>query len=476
MTLPQRIEDKETALAVLEAIEQYNLKPLTFTDPKFPEQTAFVVDDGPRVGALCTRRAGKSYGAGLKIYRSAHKVPGCTVLYMGLTRKTAKKIMWKDVMKVIDRDLELGCKFNEAELSIKCPNGSIIYLEGADAGKDEMDKVLGGKLMLALIDEGGSYRIDLRKLCYEIIEPALADYDGTLAMIGTPTDLLDSLFHHVTDGREHGWSTHSWNTTDNPYMAEVWEKRLKMLKETNPLIEETPSYRRMYLGEWVTDISALCYKYDIHRNTVEALPHRADRDYIYMMGVDLGFNDPSAFVISAFSKVDKNLYFVEAYKRSEMIISDVAERIKYYNKKYDIYRVVIDNASKQAVEELKQRYGLGLVAADKAGKSEFIEIMNSEMIQGRIKVLDVPETEPLRTEWGSLIWDDRSDRREEHPACENHCADGALYNWRECYQYLSEVPDNRVQTEAEKIDEWEEEQAELLEENNQKPFWERDWG
>jgi len=133
-----------------ECERQLNTPRLKFYDNKFPEQKAYILDDSPRVGLLCTRRAGKSFGIGLKLFRAAFAEPQCTCTYIGLTRKTAKKIMWKDVFKSIDRKMNLGCKFNESELSITCPNGSIIYLEGADSGKDEMDKVLGGKLKLVV--------------------------------------------------------------------------------------------------------------------------------------------------------------------------------------------------------------------------------------------------------------------------------------------------------------------------------------
>ena len=473
MALPTKIDNDDIALAVLAATHRALEEPgPEFVDRNFPEQAAYIEDNAPRVGLLCTRRAGKSYGIGLKLFKAAFEEPECTCTYIGLTRKTAKKIMWKDVMKSIDRKLGLQCKFNESELSITCPNGSIIYLEGADSGKDEMDKVLGGKLKLVVIDEGGSFRIDMPKLCYEMIEPALADYDGTLSMAGTPTDLLDSLFHKITTGRESGWTSHEWDTLNNPYMRETWQKRLDFLLKNNPGIEETPAFRRMYKKEWVTDTTALVYKYNESRNLVSELPRG---QYTYVLGVDLGFDDPTAFVVMAFSPHDQNLYMLETYKKSGMIISDVAERIKYYEKRYNIYRIVIDNAAKQSVEELKQRYGLALTAADKVGKAEFIEIMNSELIQGRIKVLEVEETLLLRDEWGSLIWDERSEKRQEHPACDNHCSDSALYGWRECYQYLATQAPKTDLSDEEKLEEWEEREAERIEERESMPFWERDF-
>lgn len=464
-------KSKEQALKILAEAKEIAEKPVVkFTTGDFPKQDAFVLDDSPRVAAKCTRRAGKSYGVGKKLFRAAYREPESTVLYLALTRQTAKRIMWKDVVKSLNREMKLNCKFNEAELTVTTPNGSVIYFAGADSGKDEMEKVLGGKLKLAVIDEAGSFRQDLRKLCYENIEPALADYDGTLAMVGTPTDLLNTLFHQITDPDqpdEPGWVVHSWDTTENPFMADNWSKRLAMLKETNPDVESTPFYRRMYRGDWVTDLSSLCYKFDEKKNRIAALP---EGDYYYVLGVDLGFNDPSAFVVCAFNEYDKNLYIIDSYKASGMIISDVAERIKYYQKHYAFNTIVIDNAAKQSVEELKQRYGLPLSPAEKQGKAEFIEIMNSELLQGRIKLL--PEANDLATEWKALIWDDQSSKREEHPSCENHLSDACLYAWRHCLQYLSEPVETQDLSDEDIVDEWFEKESQKIMSGNNKAFWE----
>ena len=68
-----------------------------FLDPNFPAQTAFISDPAKLKVALCTRRSGKSYGAGRYLYQEAYRTPGVRCLYIALTRDSAKKIMWKDV-------------------------------------------------------------------------------------------------------------------------------------------------------------------------------------------------------------------------------------------------------------------------------------------------------------------------------------------------------------------------------------------
>src|SRR5205085_11845215 len=63
-------------------------------------------------------------------------------------------------------------------------------------------------------------------------------------------------------------------------------------------------------------------------------------------------------------------------------------------------------ANKQAVEEMRRRHDLPLRAADKTGKSDFIEIMNGEFIQGRIKLRGASCSQ-LAEEYAGLIWDER---------------------------------------------------------------------
>ena len=82
--------------------------------------------------------------------------------------------------------------------------------------------------------------------------------------------------------------------------------------------------------------------------------------------------------------------------------------------------------------------GVPLVPADKSGKADFIEIMNGEFIQGRIKL--GPGARELAEQYGTLVWNERSEKREEHPGCRNDLADAANYSWKRCYQYLSEAP------------------------------------
>lgn len=438
--------------------ERANLPSLL--DGKFPAQESFISDPKRLKAALCTRRAGKSYGCALYLIKEALENPGTNHLYIALTRESAKKIAWKDCLKVINRKYKLGIRFNEAYLVAHLPNGSQISLMGVDVSEKEKEKLLGQKFKLVIIDESASFTIDLRELVYVILKPAVADLNGTICLIGTPGNITKSLYYDICAGKEAGWSLHKWQASDNPYMKDAWERELAEIAEDRPLYMETAQFKQHYLGQWVVDDTKLVYTYNRDKNSYHELPKHPRGEWTYNLGVDLGYNDDTAFSIVAYHEHDKNLYIVNTYKSSKMDITDVAYRIKKYQTDFDLSTIIVDGANKQAIAEMQNRHNLPLKSADKTGKSDFINLLNDELIQGRIKIHDI-NGRHLVEEMQALIWDDKGVERKEHAACANHLCDATLYVWRYCYQYYSEkdLPAPKPYT-----DEWYKREADRMEE------------
>lgn len=427
-------------IAIREATELVvKESPIDFLSQAFKEQRDAILDPSPLKSIFCTRRAAKSYTAGLYLFKEAYENPGVSVLYIALTRDSAKKIMWKDVIKPINKLFKLNCKFNHTELTVTLPNGSIIYFLGVDASEDEKDKLLGQKYRLVIIDEAASYTIDMRELVYQTLKPAVADYRGSIVLMGTPGNITKSLFYDVTNGLEPGWSRHQWDTFSNPYMAKQWQAEIDDLIKRNPLVIDATWFQQMYLGRWVVDNAKLVYKFNSSKNEYLELPKQRT-EYVYLLGVDLGYDDDSAFVVVAYSDQDKTLYVVHTFKKTKMDITDVANKIKELQRTYGCHKVVIDGANKQAVEEMQKRHGVVLQAADKTGKVDFIQLMNDDLAQGIVKV-QPKACKELVDEWLGLIWNDRSIKKEEHPSCPNHLCDAALYIWRYCHNFMYQKPD-----------------------------------
>ena len=416
-------------------------------DKEFPQQNNFIKDPARLKALFCTRRAAKSYTAGLYMIHEALANPGCNCLFIGLTSSSAKGIIWKDILKVIDRKYKLGARFNITDKTMTLPNGSVIYITGVDADEDEMNKLLGKKYRLVCLDEASLYTIDLSKLVYGILGPAVADDDGTICMMGTSSNFTRGLFYDITTGVEPGWSLHQWTAHDNPHIRVQWAAALETIRTQRPLFAKTPLYRQWYLNEWVVDADALVYKYDATKNSFDARPSNLSPDgWTYILGVDLGYEDDSAFVVCAYHDHDKTLYIVRTFNQAHMDITDVANKIKEIQSQYEIVKIIVDGANKQAIEEIKHRHLIPLETADKIGKVDFIELLNSELIQGKIKINN--KCEALISELMGLVWKTTGDKidlpKREHPALPNHLCDAFLYAWRFCYQYMAEPPLEKI--------------------------------
>jgi hypothetical protein len=157
----------------------------------FDNQLRFIDDESRLKAAICTRRAGKSTAAGIYLFQEMITKPNTKCLVVCLTRDSAKRIYWKDVvyelrdrMEAHFKDFFRAVKFNRTELSMTFPNGSECYFLGVDAKEDEKRKILGQKYSLVIVDESSEYRIDLRELVYQTLKPATNDYRGTVVMVG----------------------------------------------------------------------------------------------------------------------------------------------------------------------------------------------------------------------------------------------------------------------------------------------------
>lgn len=389
-------------------------------------------------------------GVGVDISKDAYENPGVSIGVIGLTRDSIKRIYFKDIMSVLDKKYNLGIVVNKTELSMTFPNGSVIYFAGADANEEEMNKFLGQKFYKVVVDEASMYTtIDLAKLVYDILRPAVADYDGQIVLIGTPSDYLNSLYFRVTTGAERGWSVHKWTWENNPHVSRQIHKQILEDKERNPLIEETPGFQQHYQGKWVVDLGARVYKYN---DKINSWPHSNFAGYQYVLGIDLGYEDATSFVVGAWSHYDQVLHIIHAESESHLIISDVEQRIKGLQRKYPIHTIVVDGASKQGVEELQTRFGMSLYRADKQGKKDFIELMNNDYLLKKLNVLPT-NCAALTKEYESLIWDEKAREKgdwKELKSCANHTADAALYMWRWCYNYAA-IPKEKPPTEEEKM-------------------------
>ena len=402
----------------------------------FSNQKKFIKDKAKKKCLLTPRRAGKSYMDGIILIRAALQYPGSSVLYVGLTRESAKRIMVKDILTPLNRKFKLKMEYNKVDQTFTLPNGSIIYLMGCDSDELEREKLLGQKYSLAIIDEGGSFTINLRELVEATIAPALADYGGTLVMTGTPSNIHSGLFYDVTTGKEVGWSNHTWTTFENPHMKKEWKKALEAIQKT-PGIENSATYQQHYLGKWAIDRDKLVWHFDKEKNTYLDLPRFPSGRWHHVLGVDIGYRVPSAFVLVCWHDLDPHLYVRDATAQDHLDVTQVAQRIKAYQSTYDIETVVIDNSNGQVIEEMRRRHGLFMKPADRSkGKTDYMEMVDADFLAGRILIKE-SHCVPLLEEISKLVWDEKERVKQTHKDCSDHCTDCLLYAWKWSRNYMA---------------------------------------
>lgn len=361
----------------------------------FDKQLKFVNDPRPFKLAVCSRRAGKTVSCAAHLIDTALKTPEAICLYITLSRTNAKKLVWREMVK-INNTHKLGGLEDQTELSLAFKNGSIIYLSGAKDAS-EIEKFRGIPIKLVYIDECQSFREYIRDLIEDVLDAALMDYDGTLCMIGTPSAIPAGFFAEcagVVPGKEHqtnAWSTHHWTFFDNPHIAlksgKPHQHALDRVLKRRGVTVDDPSIQREFYGRWVHDVESLWVRYHSDKCNFDYLPDNKNKEWKYIMGIDLGFNDADAIAILAWSQGSSDTYLVDELVTPKQGLTELVEQIHTLQKKYGCYKMVIDEGGlgKKLAEEMRRRHKLPVQAADKARKQETVAFLNDALRTGRFK-------------------------------------------------------------------------------------------
>ena len=452
-----------------------------------------LIDDESRFKSLLTpRRCGKSHALISYAFITALRKPGANIKIICLTLGAAKRIYWSLISQFgenygLNLDRVGGLKAQDGIVTFE--NKSVIQLFGC---KDmvEVEKQRGAANDLVLIDECKSFKpYILDNLIKDVIKPSLLDRRGTLVLCGTPGDLLYGPFYEATapglkkknrlitrdyynpephwlkegNRKTWRWSRHHFTQEHNIFCPNLWEDAL-LEKATQGWSDDNPTWVREYLGKWVSTGSELVYSYSelLDRDSHLPVPRvhyisLPDLEWKYVLGLDLGFEDDTAIVVSAFSENSGSIYLAHEYSSAKLTIAEIAEKVFEAKLLFDnkISVMVADTGAlgKTIVNELNKLYGFGFIPAEKQGKYSYISLLNSDMTRSRVKI---PENSKLGYEWSNLTWDlgnstkqalIKAGRLRENKAKANHLSDAFLYTWRYCYHHFSK-PKKTIDTES----------------------------
>ena len=432
----------------------------------FREQKAALEDTSPFSASVCSRRAGKTHTIAARQILTCETKQYAMCPYIGITRRSAERIYIPKLEWFKDR-YKINMEINYSKLEVTFPDTKIqICIVGA-AKKNEIEKLRGNAYDDAAVDEAQSFGSHLKELIDDVLEPAMVDKRGRISLWGTPNAACVGIFHDATQKVIKGYSVHKWTLLDNPFIKDPvgW---LKELRERRGWAESHPVYQREYLGMWVRSLDSMVYRYEDAKNLVESVDQKG---FNYVVGVDLGTKDAFALGVVGWSDNDPSGYAIDCYKRSELTISDMAREIIRFRDMYDPQAIVADTGGlgKAIVEEMNQRYHLNIRPAEKQSKRDFIELINSDFVSGRQKVLK--KCSDYIEELKILQWDE--DGKKEDERYENDLCDAFLYAFREMKNWTHE-PKARVPEihSEEYIEEWWKKESDRLSEKSNREWWE----
>lgn len=400
----------------------------------FKEQLDFVRDEARFSTAVCSVRAGKTTACAADLISTALTMPGTIGLYITLARSSAKRIVWPELHK-INREFALGGQPNEADLSFRFPNHSMIYCSGANT-EPEIEKFRGlSNVALAYIDESQAFRKFIQELVEEILIKRLYDTNGRLRLIGTPGPIPAGYFYNASLSPQ--WSHHAWTLHSNPWIEKKSGKTVAELIAQDCARKgvglDDPSIQRECFGRWALDTNSLLLEYNPAKNHYEGLPRG---NYVYILGMDFGFEDADSFTVLGWREGSPDTYLVEELVAEKQTYEQMVGNFETLYRKYPVCKIVADpgGGGKKLIESLKLRYPrIPMEAADKLGKIANYGLLNNALRTGRFYA----KRDSRFAQDCNLLERDRDKSTPERTVVKGHsdAVDSALYAFRESPAY-----------------------------------------
>jgi hypothetical protein len=415
--------------AVLEEVVKLGAKPpQSLLTPKQAEIDAKMGKSG---ALLCGRRAGKTFYVIHRIADRMERYPGSSFVYIEKTAKAARNKLFRPARRLSIKH-GWGLIPREADREIHHPNGSILYLAGADKEED-IDKVRGLEQVREIwIDECGTQKpMNLEYLINSVSEPALMDTDGDIGLVGTPGKALKGVWYEISGNdprvKRKGWDVFQWNATENPYIKA--KEAFRRILEKNRWDEDNPIFIREWLGRWVRDLQALLFAFDPRKNVIDALPDR-DKRWTTVLAMDFGVVHSVAWIVLAYGPYGHKVYVLHARKKAGLAPSEAADITLDVIKEWKPSFIVGDTGGlgKAFTAEFARRHGIAVKPADKQQKATALEFTSDAFRTGNL--VSYVENTCLHDELEELLWNE--DQTDLADGQDDHAAEALVYGYREC--------------------------------------------
>lgn len=363
------------------------------------------------VGAL-SRRQGKTY-IGNVIAQCVALVPNSHVLIVS-PNYNLSQISFDLQRNLIKKfDLEVA-KDNAKDRVIELTNGSTIRLGSVN----QIDSVVGRSYDFVLFDEAA---LSDGEAAFNVaIRPTLDKPNSKALFISTPrgrNNWFSVLFNRGFTDKYSDWASIKATWKDNPRAS---ESDINQARETMSKAEFAQEYEadfNIFEGQiWtfdyekcVQDLSSL----DVSRLDI-------------IGGLDVGFKDPTAFVVIGWDEYEKKFYVLDEYYAAEKTTEEHARCIREIMLKWDMDYCFIDSAAQQTRFDFAQNFD---IATTNAKKDVLNGIAHVAALTDNNRLIVHQDCKEVLRSLDQYRWDPNANLIKEKPLHDSSChmADAIRY-------------------------------------------------
>jgi phage terminase large subunit len=366
--------------------------------------------------AALSRRQGKTYIANV-VGQVVALVPGSHVLIMA-PNYSLSQISFDLQRNLIKKfGLEVT-KDNAKDKVIELSNGSTIRIGSVN----QVDSCVGRSYDLIIFDEAAL--TDGMEAFNVALRPTLDKPNSKALFISTPrgkNNWFSVLFDRGFRDDFPEWFSVKATWKDNPRMTEsdVAEARRSMSEA---------EFRQEYEADFSIFEGKIWQLKDTCHATFEGDFRKTD----VFAGLDLGFRDPTAMAVIAYSWEDEKFYILDEYLNNEKTTAGHAEEIRKLMDKWRIDYIYIDSANQQQRYDFAQEYDIPTMNAK---KSVLDGIGYIASLTDNDKIIVDPECKHVLYAFDQYQWDANAALQKEKPLHNDasHMADAlryALYSYK----------------------------------------------
>lgn len=361
--------------------------------------------------AALSRRQGKTYIANI-IAQVVALVPGSHVLIMapnynlsGISFDLQRLLLKKFNIEVV--------KDNAKDKVIELVNGSTIRIGSVN----QVDSCVGRSYDLIVFDE--SALTDGKEAFNVSLRPTLDKPSAKALFISTPrgkNNWFAEFFDRGFSADFPQWFSVKATYKDNPRMTEEDVNEARKSMSINEFKQEYEADFSTFEGK-IWDFKESCIQ-----DTSDLNLKKCD----IIAGLDLGFKDPTAFVVGAYSWEHEKFYILEDYLNAEKTTEGHAKEISKLIDKWGIDYIYIDSANQQQRYDFAQLYDIPTMNAKKSvldGIGYVASLVDNDNV-----IIDPRCTNMLKS-IDQYQWDSKANLLKEKPLHNDasHLADALRY-------------------------------------------------